>query len=88
MTYFDADRTGLSATTFLMLGIWLGPDRAVFLIVVAAIVALWVQVCRRFPVVARLTYVFFNSFVLGLISGLIGYRSGYVYRPRYRRRRQ
>jgi hypothetical protein len=45
--YSDEDRTGLSATTFIMLCIWLGPDRAVFLITVTAILTVWFLACRR-----------------------------------------
>ena len=78
----------VSATTFLLLGIWLGPDRAVFLIMIAAIVAAWIWLAARFPTVGDLTYVFFYGFVGGLFSGLFGYRSGYGYHPRYRRRRR
>jgi hypothetical protein len=73
------DRLGLSATTFLMLCIWLGPDRAVFLITVAAIVALWVAVCRRWPIIGYFSIIFLDGF----LGGLFGYRS--YYRRRYRR---
>ena len=41
-SYADFDRLGLSATTFLMLCMWLGPDRAVFLLTAVAIAAAWV----------------------------------------------
>jgi hypothetical protein len=81
MTYSDADRAGLSAVVFLMLCIWLGPQAACWLVAIAAIVAMWVALCRRFPVVGYLTYRFF----LGFFGGLFGYRT--YYRPRYRRRR-
>jgi hypothetical protein len=61
MTDSDEDRAGISATTFLMLGIWLGPDRAVFLIVVVAIVSLWFLACRRWPWFAWFTINFLNG---------------------------
>jgi hypothetical protein len=69
-TISDADRTGLSATTYLLLCISLGPHLAFSLIVVAAIVALWAALCRRFPAVGYFTGVF----VVGFIQGLLGYR--------------
>ena len=86
----ETDRAGISATTFLMLSIWIGPTAACWLIAIAAIVAGWIWLGHRFPTVGWLTYVFFNSFVLGLIGGLFGYRGGYyyAYRPRTRRRPQ
>lgn len=77
----DEDRAGLSATTFLLLGIWLGPTAACWLVAIAAIVAGWVWLCRRFPTFGWLTYVFFDGFC----GGLFGYRSGIYYRPRRRR---
>ena len=82
-----ATQIGISATTFLTLCVWIGPNAACWLIAIAAIVTGWVLLAHRLPVVGWLTYVFFNSFVLGLISGLFGYRGGYgyySYRPRYR----
>lgn len=60
----DADRAGLSAVTFLVLCIWLGPDRACFLLTVVAIVAGWFWACRRWPIVAYITW--------GFIRGLCG----------------
>jgi hypothetical protein len=54
---------GVSATTFLLLGIWLGPDRAVFLIAVAAVVSGWFLACRRWPLVA----IFTTGFIRGLL---------------------
>jgi hypothetical protein len=74
----------ISAVTFLTLSVWMGPEAACWLIGSAAIVAVWTALCRRFPTVGWFTYVFFNSFVLGLIGGLFGYRGGgyrYTYRP-------
>ena len=66
MTHSDEDRTGLSATTFLMLCIWLGPRLAVSLIVIIAIAALWAAACRRWP--------WFAVFSIGLVRGLMGRR--------------
>jgi hypothetical protein len=54
-TYSDADRTGLSATTFLILCIWLGPRLACSLPIVVAIATLWFLACRRWPIVAVFT---------------------------------
>ena len=53
MTSADEDRLGLSATTFLTLCIAWGPNRACFVIAFAAIVAVWVALCRRFPLVGE-----------------------------------
>jgi hypothetical protein len=80
VTHSDDDRIGLSATTFLVLSIWLGPHAAVWLIAITAIIALWIALCRRFPLIGWFTYVFFDGFV----SGLFGYRRRYYY-PRTRR---
>jgi hypothetical protein len=55
---------GLSATTFLMLGIWLGPDHAVFLLTVVAILTAWFLACRRWP--------WFGWFSINFIRGLFG----------------
>lgn len=78
---------GVSAVTFLALAIWMGPNAACWVIAIAAVIAGWVWLAGRFPVVGWLTYVFFNSFMVGLIGGLFGYRGGYGYGygPRYRR---
>jgi hypothetical protein len=54
------------AVTFLALCVWMGPDRACFFVAVAAIIAAWVALCRRFPFVGVLTLLFFD----GLVSGL------------------
>jgi hypothetical protein len=78
----------VSAVAYLTLALGLGVHFAFYLVALAAVIALWAALCRRFPIVSYLTGVFFNSFLLGLISGLFGYRSGYAYRPRYRRRRR
>lgn len=56
----------VSAVTFLALCVWMGPDRACFFVAVAAIIAAWVALCRRFPFVGVLTLLFFD----GLVSGL------------------
>jgi hypothetical protein len=79
----DSDRLGLSATTFLLLGVWLGPHAACWLVAIAAIIAGWIWLARRSPTFGWLTAVFFDDF----ISGLFGARSGCYY-PRARRRRR
>jgi hypothetical protein len=83
--YRDSALLAVTATTYLVLGVALGVHAAFALVIASAIIALWVVACRRFPVVGWLTYVFFNSFVLGLIDGLFDYRGGYW--NCYRRRR-
>jgi hypothetical protein len=65
MTYSDADRAGISATTFIALCLWMGPDRAVFLLTVVAIGVAWFWLCRRFPLVVWFT----AGFIRGLIGG-------------------
>jgi hypothetical protein len=55
---------GASATTFLTLCVWLGPDRACFFIAIAAILTVWFWLCRRSPAVGWLT--------VGFIRGLTG----------------
>jgi hypothetical protein len=82
VTKRDEGLIGVSATTFLLLCLWLGPDRAVFPLAGVAIVAGWCLLCRRFPIVGYFTAVFLGGFV----SGLFGYRSSY--RPGYRSRRR
>lgn len=73
---------GISAVTFLALCVWMGPDAAVWFIFIAAIVAVWVALGRRFPTFGWLTAIFIDGF----FGGLFGYRSGIYYRPRRRRR--
>ena len=83
----DSALLAVTATTYLVLGVAFGVHAAFALVLGAAIIALWVAACRRFPVVARLTHAFFFGFVSGLISGLFGYRGGYFgYGYGYRRR--
>jgi hypothetical protein len=74
---------GVSAVTFLTLCVWIGPHAACWLVAIAAIIAMWVWLCRCFPTFVWLTAEFFDGF----LGGLFGYRSGVYYRPRYRRRR-
>jgi hypothetical protein len=50
-----AELWGVSATTFLLLAIWLGPHRAVVFISIALIIWGWVALCRRVPFVAAFT---------------------------------
>jgi hypothetical protein len=63
MSKRDEALLGISATTFLILCIWLGPHVAFSLIVVSALIAGWVLACRRWPIVA--------VFTLGFIRGLL-----------------
>ena len=49
MTKRDKALLGISATTFLLLCVWIGPHAACWLIAVAAIITGWVWLCRRFP---------------------------------------
>jgi hypothetical protein len=74
MTKRDEALLGVSATTFLLLCLWLGPDRAVFLLAVVAIVAMWIAICRKWPIVGYFTVVFLGGFVSGLIGGRGSYR--------------
>ena len=69
-----AAQLGVSATTFLTLCVWLGPNRACFVIALAAIVAAWVALCRRFPFVGVLTLFFFDVLVSSLLYRGGGYR--------------
>ena len=61
MTRADEARLGLSAVVFLQLCIWLGPDRAVFLVAVVAILTAWFLACRRWPWFAWFTINFLNG---------------------------
>ena len=79
-----AAQIGVTATTFLALCIWLGPNAACWLIVIAAFIACWAWLCVRFPFFG----VFTVACISGFVGGLFGYRSGYYYRPYYRRRRR
>ena len=58
----DSELLGISATTFLTLCLWLGPQVACSLIFVIAIGYVWFAACRRWPIVA--------VFTVGLIRGL------------------
>ena len=60
----DEERLGISATTFLAMCIWRGPNRTRFLLMLVAIGTAWWWLCRRFPVVAW--------FTLGVLRGLFG----------------
>ena len=62
LTISDEERLGISATTFLMLCLWLGPRLAVSLIVVVGVGTLWFLACRRWPL--------FAIFSIGLLRGL------------------
>jgi hypothetical protein len=85
-THSSKHLLAISATTYLALAIALGVHAAFYLVVLAAVIALWVVAARRFPVVGWLTYVFFDGFLGGFISGLFGYRGGYGYYGRRTRR--
>ena len=69
-THRSSELLAVSATTYLMLAIALGVHAAFYLVVAAAVVALWVVAYRRFALVRWFTI----SFVGGFISGLIGRR--------------
>jgi hypothetical protein len=60
----DADRAGISATTFLLLCVAWGPDRAVFVLMLVAIAAGWFWLTRSFPRTAWI--------LSGFIRGLFG----------------
>ena len=62
MTARDKELLGLSATIYLLLGVWLGPNRALFVVLLAAIGFGWFRLCARYPKVAWITL----SFVRGL----------------------
>jgi 4-hydroxybenzoate polyprenyltransferase len=53
---------GVSATTYLALCVWLGPQVATALIFVAGVGTLWWLACRRWP--------WFAMFSLGFMRGL------------------
>jgi hypothetical protein len=57
------DLLGVTATTLLMLCIWLGPDRACLFIAIAAVLTIWVLACRRWPLVL--------VFRMGILRGLL-----------------
>ena len=60
----DEERLGISATTFLAMCIWRGPNRTRFVLMLVAILAGWFWLCRRFPAVAWITR--------GFLRGLFG----------------
>ena len=67
---------GVSATTFLAPGdMKLGPDRAVFLLTVVAVVAGWFFLCPALPDRPAISA---SPFSADLMSGLIGGRSYYT----------
>ena len=75
-THRSAALLAVSATTYLVLGVAFGIHAAFTLVVLAAVVALWVALCRRFPVVGALTLAFVSGFLGGLF-GYGGYGRGY-----------
>lgn len=58
------DRATASALLFLTLGIWLGPSRALFLVLIAVAIAGWFWLIRRHPLVGWA--------ILGFLRGLGG----------------
>ena len=76
-------RWWLSAVVYLTLCVWLGPTAAFWLTVIGAWTLFWFYLCGRFPILGSFT----SAFLVGFFGGLFGYRTGYYYRPRYRRRR-
>jgi hypothetical protein len=59
----DADRAGISATTYLLLVAAWGPHRAFYVVIVAAILTAWFMACRRWPLLA--------VFSIGVLRGLL-----------------
>jgi hypothetical protein len=74
----------LSAILYLMACIWLGPTAAFWLTVIGAWSLFWLYLCSKWPFFG----VFTVACISGFVGGLFGYRSGYYYRPYYRRRRR
>ena len=74
-----AAQIGLSAVTYLMLCIRMGPHRAGFFVAASAILTVWIWLCYRFPLFGIITMIFLSGF----IGGLFGWRGGYY---GYRRR--
>lgn len=64
MTRKREAQLGLSATTFLMLCLWLGPRLACSWLTVIGAVALWLALGRRWPILVSLS----ASFVRGLFG--------------------
>ena len=79
------DLLAVSAITFLTLSVWIGPTAACWLIGIAAFVASWVALCRKWPFVGAFT----SAFLVGFLGGLFGNRGGYgyTYRTPHKRRR-
>ena len=74
MTRKREAQLGLSAVVFLVLCVWMGPHAACWLVAIAAIVAMWVAACRRWPFAARLSIAFLDGFLSGLIGSRRRYR--------------
>jgi hypothetical protein len=79
-------RLWLSAILYLMACAWLGPTAAFWLTVIGGWTLFWFYLCGRFPVLGRFTSAFLVGFIGGLFSSRGGYRNGYPFRSRYRRR--
>lgn len=82
VTRRDQQLIGISAVTYLILCLWLGPHGAFYLVLATAIITVWWALCRRFPFVGVMTI----AMLTGFFSGLFGYRSGGCYRSYYVRR--
>jgi hypothetical protein len=80
-------RWWLSATVYLALCVWLGPDAAFWLTVFAGSIGFWMLLCNRWPWLGYATGLFLSSFIGGFIMGLFGLRGGYYYGG-YRGRRR
>ena len=63
-----SDRLGQAAVAYLVLGVALGPARALAFVLIVVVGVGWLRLCRRYPLVARLSM----GFCLGFIRGLRG----------------
>jgi hypothetical protein len=64
MTRSDADRAGISASTYLLLVAAWGPHRAFYVVMLVAILVGWFWLIRRFPLLGWA--------LLGFLRGLLG----------------
>jgi hypothetical protein len=60
----NTDRTMASALLYLLLGLWLGPSRALHVVLVMTLVFAWYQVSRGIPIVA--------IGLMGFVRGALG----------------
>jgi hypothetical protein len=61
MTRRDEALLGISATTFLLLCVWLGPRLACSLLTIIGAMALWLAMCRRWPILASISVGFLRG---------------------------